>query len=317
MKSLSYSNRGHCRKKRIGLFYTIFVFLCLLSPLPGHAGQAVKANILTSFLPIYIFTKNIVGDRKGVSVDLLIPGDVSPHDYHLRPSDMKMLERADAVIINGLGMEEFLIDAMKGKKSSRPPFESAAGLPLIPDKWGDHDHGHDHAHSQEFNPHVWVSPKMAMLQVDNIINFMSSFDPDGEDTYRRNGEAYIQKLRGLQIKMEEAVKGTSKRKVVTFHSAFDYLARDLGLEIADVIYKATVDELSAAEMARLINLIKTEQIGVIFSEPQFPGRMAELLAKESGAEVYSLDPLDTGKMDADYYERVMMNNLSVLKTALK
>lgn len=290
-------------------FCLLIVFFLLL-PSTVHAGEAVRLNVLTSFLPIYIFTKNVVGEREGITVDLLIPGDVGPHDYHMRPSDMRRLGRADMIIINGLGIEDFLGDAMRNKS-----YESAGTLNLIPNRWDDHNHDHDH--EGNFNPHTWVSPKMAILQVSNIVGFLSSLDPAGEDEYRINAEAYIKKIQQIQTQMEEAVKALKKKKIVTFHNAFDYLARDLGLEIVDVIYKSAVEELSAGEMVKIIELIKKKKISVIFSEPQFPRRMAELLARESGAKVYSLDPVATGEINADYYEKAMRKNITVLETALQ
>ena len=303
-----HNNERKGKRGRASLFILISLFL--LFPSTVSSTETAKLEVLTSFLPIYIFTKNVVGEREGVSVDLLIPGDVGPHDYHMRPSDMRRLSQADMIIINGLGIEDFLGDAMKNKS-----YESAGPLNLIPNRWDDHDHEHDH--ESNFNPHTWVSPKMAMLQVTNIAVFLSRLDPSGKDEYRKNAEAYVKRLQQIQTEMEEALKTLKERKIVTFHNAFDYLARDLGLEIVDVIYKSAVEELSAGEMVSIIDTIKENKIKVIFSEPQFSKKMADLLARESGAKVYSLDPVATGEKNADYYEKAMRKNISVLKAALQ
>lgn len=297
----------------------LLIFFIILSPLSTKAGEPFRMNVLTSFLPIYIFTSNVVGDRKGVTIDLLIPGDVSPHDYQMKPSDMRRVERADVIILNGLGLESFLEGAINKKEIISPPFESAAKLPLITDNWDDHSdhHDHGHHHESEFNHHTWVSPKMAIIQVKNIVDFMSKVDPEGEKIYRENGNLYIGKLNKLQRDLEKTVQGVTNKKVVTFHSSFDYLARDVGLEIGDVIYKTSEKNISAGEMVSIIKLIKKNKIKVVFSEPQYSSRMADVLAKEGGAKVYLLDPVATGDADKDYYLKAMMKNLATLKEALQ
>lgn len=306
---------GKSKRKRSSIVIaTIFVLMAAMA----DAGERQEIKILTSFLPIYIFTKNVVGERKGVVIDSLLPDNAGPHDYQMRPSDMRKVADADLIIINGLGLESFAEKILVDGRSKGIVFESAKGLPLLDDS--SEEEGHDHSdhldHEGDFNPHTWVSPKMAAMQVQNIIEVLVATDPDGASQYRENGAIYINKLIALQKEMEVGLKQFGNRKIVTIHRAFDYLARDLGLHLAGVIYHSPGEEPSALQIARLSRLIKEDGIKAIFSEPQFSDKMVIVLAKETGAKVYSLDPVATGTPSLDHYENVMRRNLNTLKKAL-
>lgn len=304
-----------CSKKRsVRTPALLFALLAQLFAFSQNV-HAKDLKILTSFLPIYIFTKNVVGDRVGVDVDCLLPGNVGPHDYHMRPSDMKRIAEADAVIINGLGIEYFIDRAVEGEGSEIDIFESSRGLPLIRDKDDEHRHGGDHGGG--FNPHTWVSPKMAVLQVRNIMEFLVRIDPEGEGEYRRNAKEYIDKLEKVQSEMAGAAEGFSNTEIVTLHSAFDYLARDMGLDVVGVIYENPGEEPSAGDIVRLVESMKRDGIKALFSEPGGSGRMAEIVAGEAGAKVYVLDPVAMGRLESDYYEKVMRINIETLKEAFQ
>ena len=231
---------------------------------------------------------------------------------------MRKVEAADIIILNGLGVEGFLDDALENLKLKRPPLESAAGLPLIEIKEKDEYHHEDkdgHHHGSGYNPHTWVSPKMAAMQVRAIAEYLSEVDPESGGIYRRNASLYAKQLEQLHIEMLEVVGQLKERKVVTFHNAFDYLARDIGLEIAAVV-QPLMEQLSAGDIVRLIAKLKANGISVVFAEPQFSKRTAELIAREASIEVSILDPVATGEMHPDYYEKVMRTNLQGLKSTL-
>ena len=305
-------------KRNIAIIVT--TMLLFLMALPAGAGERQEVKILTSFLPIYIFTKNVVGGREGVRVDSLLPDNAGPHDYQMRPSDMRKVADADLIIINGLGLESFAEKILVDGRSKGIVFESAKGLPLLDalgeEEGDDHHHADHHDHDGDFNPHTWVSPRMAAMQVQNIIENLVAADPEGAGEYRRNGAAYIKRLKALEKDMKDGLKKLASRKIITIHSAFDYLARDLDLDLAGVIYHTSGEAPSASQIAGLSKLIKKQGIKAIFSEPQFSDKMAKLLAKETGATVYSLDPVATGTPSKDHYENVMRRNLNTLKKAL-
>ena len=289
--------------------------LCLF-----HAGnnisvaKAARLNILTSFLPIYIFTKNVVGSRAGVDVTCLLPPEVDPHDYHMRPSDMKKIVSADLIIINGLGIEDFLVEILAEGRTKDTLLESSMGLPLIR---GDNNGNEHHHYDDEYNPHTWVSPKMAALQVKNIAEFLSKADPEGRGEYLENAKKQIKVFEILQNEFLQNIKPLSSKKIVTFHRAFDYLARDTGIEILDVIYRSPGEEPSAGQLSSLIKLMKKNDVRLIFTEPQSTSKLPAIIAKEAGAEVFKLDPVSTGEFREEYYIEAMRKNMTILVEVLR
>jgi len=270
--------------------------ILFLMAIPADAGERLEIRVLTSFLPLYIFTKNVAGGREGIKIDSLLPDNAGPHDYQMRPSDMRKVADADLIIINGLGLESFAERILAEGRAKGIVFETSKGLPLLgaSDEEEVDDHVDHHGHEGDFNPHTWVSPRMAAMQVQNIIKILADADPEGAGEYRKNGEIFINKLIALQKEMEDGLKQIKSRKIITIHSAFDYLARDLNLDLAGVIYHSPGEEPTASQIVGLSRLIQKEDIKAIFSEPQFSDKMAKLLAKETGAYVYMLDPVATG-----------------------
>ncbi len=202
---------------------------------------------------------------------------------------------------------------------------------------GDHEHGHGHAaeghggeqgHSaheashdkaESFpNPHIFASPRMAAGMVENIAAALIRRDPAHADIYRKNAEAYKEVLLKLSEELKAASGAFKSRRIVTHHAVFDYLARDMGLEIVAVIQEDPGQEPSAAEMLRLVQLIKQTGAAAVFAEPQYPSRVGETIAREAGIPLAVLDPVASGPADAppDYYETVMRRNLDTLKRTL-
>ncbi len=275
-------------------------------------------DVLCSFHPIYIFTQNVVGTSKNVNVECLLPFNIGPHDYALTPSDMKKLAKADLFIINGLGVEEFLEKAVKTNPKLKVIDTSAGIKPIATRGAEETEEGHhekEHHHGI-YNPHIWVSPKLAIIQVKNIQKALSDADPSNAKLYLANANKYIEKLNAISNELTNVSKTFKNRKIVTFHDAFDYFARDIGLEVVGVIEVVPGQEPSAGELSKLIKMVKKTKAGAIFSEPQYPEKVAVTLSKEAKVPIYQLDPSATGDGKPDTYEKIMRKNIEVLKKAL-
>lgn len=267
--------------------------------------QPVRFRVVTSFYPLYIMALNITDGVPGVQVDNMAGQQTGClHDYQLQSQDMKNIERADVFVINGAGMESFM-----NKVTSQLPklrvINSSDGIPLLKDQTG------------EANPHIWVSITNAIRQVNNIAEGLAEADPANAAAYRKNAEEYVAKLSILRKKMHEELSGISNRDIITFHEAFPYFAEEFGLNIVKVVNREPDSQPSARELAQTIKLVRGSGIKTIFAEPQYPKSAANIIAKESGAAVYSLDPAVTGENRKDAYLTAMENNLTVLKQALK
>ncbi len=263
-----------------------------------------QLEIVTSFYPMYIATLNIVKDVPHVKlVNMTEPITGCLHDYSLTAKDMKLLEEADAFVINGAGMESFM-DKVTGQLSDLTVIESSAGIPLIEE-------------DGEANPHIWVSISKEITQVENIAEGLKKLDPEHSKLYEANAQAYIQELEALKQEMHEALDGLSQKEIVTFHEAFPYFAEEFGLEIIGVVEREPGSQPSVKELADTVEQIKTYGIKALFAEPQYPPKAAETIAKETGATVYVLDPAVTGEMTEDAYLDIMRSNLEILKEALQ
>lgn len=269
------------------------------------AGAAEPLRVLTSFLPMEIFTRNVAGDAPGVTVASMLPASLGcPHDYALTPGDMKKIASADLFVANGFGMEDFLGEPVRRANPGIRIVETARGVPPVRGEHG------------EINPHTWVSPRNAILQVREIEKALSGERPGLAPTFRRNADAYVSRLSALAAEFDAAAKTFRRTNIVTFHNVFGYLARDLGLTVVGEIETVPGQEPSAGEIRRLSRAIREKEVPAVFSEPQYSPKLADALAREAGVPVRVLDPVATGSPALTAYEDAMRRNLSTLREAL-
>ena len=302
----------------------IVITIILTIALAGCGGDEQEATddeplrIVTSFLPVHLLTLNVVGDLPGVEIEIIIdPAAGDPHNYQLTPGDRLKLERADVVIVNGLGLEGFLEDALAELGDGVTVIEAAEDIEPLPNRPapGGHHEGEDHEHG-DVNPHVWTSPSAAVRMTKNIRDALSRILPDHTDELRANAEGLITELELVFDRMHLAVERGVERRIVTNHDAVPYLARDLGLEVAAVINSNPGAPLSAGEIAGLIGHLRAEGAAAIFLEPQYPEDAGRAVAAESGIPVYTLDPCATGEGEPGYFIEVQRRNAEALESAL-
>lgn len=293
----------------------LFVLLCLtLAVLFSGCGSDTKTadntekngelKIVTSFYPIYIETINITKGIDGVVVDNMTkPQTGCLHDYQMTPADMKKLENADIFVANGAGMEAFLDDIVNEQKQLHV-IDSSQNISLLADEHGS-------------NSHVWVSVSDCMVQVQTIAEELSKLDPNHAEQYHKNAEDYIARLKELQDEMHAAIDPLPNKKIVTFHEAFPYFAKEFNLEIVGVIEREPGTAPTPTELTDIINQVKNLPTKALFAEPQYSSTAASAIANETGAKIYTLDPVVTGKDDADAYIEAMQKNARTLQEALK
>lgn len=289
----------------------IFIFLGIFTLLVGAFGCKQKAasqeeslKVVASFYPVYIIARNISTGVQGVNVINMTPPITGClHDYSLTTDDMKNLESARLFIINGGGMESFMPKITR-KYSDLKVAELTRGIDFLKD--GDN-----------INPHVWVSVVNAKVMTRNCAAAFCEIDPVHSVEYNKNRDAYISKLENLEIKMKHSLAQYKGKKIITFHEAFPYFAQDFGLIISTVIEREPGSEPSPKEITETIEIVKNSNIKALFAEPQYPSTAAQVIARETGAKIYILDPAVTGSDDLDSYINIMNANLAVLQEALR
>jgi len=280
----------------------VILFVCIRA---GSAlgVQMAPVTIVTTFYPMHLAVLNITAGVDGVRVvNLAAPTAGCLHDYHLTTRDFATLSQADVVVANGAGVESFL-ETIARRWPKTPVIDASAGLELL-------------IASGQTNAHVWVSPTLHIKQVAAISEGLARMDPGHAQAYRQNASRYIRKLEDLKTRMDDALKDCQVRDMITFHEAFTYFAKDFNLTVVAVIEREPGAEPSAGELASLIRRIKGAGVKALFVEPQYPAKSAETLARETGATIYTLDPVVSGPMDKDAYLSIMARNGVELKRSL-
>ena len=230
------------------------------------------------------------------------------HDYQLTTEDMKTLEKADAFIVNGAGMESFLDKVIKQQKNLKIIDASKSDdINFLKD--GD-----------EVNPHVWLSVTYSIAQVETITSQLCEADPEHADAYRKNALDYVTKLTALREEMHKELDNLPHKDIVTFHEAFPYLAKEFKLNIISVIEREPGTEPTPHELEETVAKVNALPVKVLFTEPQYSPTAAQTIASETGAKMYELDPVVTGEANEeamDAYITAMKKNMEVLKEALQ
>jgi zinc transport system substrate-binding protein len=261
--------------------------------------------VAASIAPLADFTRQVGGDH--VQVITLVPPGASPHTFELSPSQVKRVAGADVLVLNGVGLEYW---ADKLIQSAGNPelmvVDSSQGIEIL---------GGD-AGEPGGNPHIWLDPQNAIVQVSHIRDALTQADPAHAEEYWANAERYIHELRTLDQEISDEVATWSRRQFITFHPAWVYFARRYGLEQAAVIQRSPGREPSPAEVAHIIETARRIGARAIFAEPQFSPGAAQTIAEESGAQVLFLDPLGSSLADPSY-GNLMLYNVAHMAQALR
>lgn len=284
------------------------VLLCLLSVGCSTDSQAIQ--IAATTLPVYDFASQLCAGTD-ISVTRLVTEEVSClHDYSLQVRQMQAIEEAELVIISGAGLEDFLDDVLP---SAPKIIDASVGIELhCTEQEHDHDHTNDE-HFHEQDPHIWLSPANAKLMASNICKELSNAYPQYRDAFSKNLSTLNNEFDTLAAYAQAQLAELSTREIITFHDGFSYMAEAFDLTILHAIEEESGSEASAAELIKLIQLVNSHSIQVIFTEKNSGGSAASVIAAETNTSVFALDMA----MSGDSYFTAMYYNIDTLKEALK
>lgn len=279
-------------------------------PLPGVAQE--KLPVVASFSILGDFVREVGGER--VAVTTLVGPDGDAHVYSPTPADAKSMAAAKLVVVNGLKFEGWLTRLVKSSGTKATVATATAGITPLKQAADDHGHGGE-------DPHAWQSVAKAKLYVGNIREALSAADPAGKAAYEANAAAYLTKLDALEAEIKAAVARipADRRKAITSHDAFGYFVKAYGIAFIAPQGVSTEAEASAKDVARIIRQIKAQKVPAVFLENVTNPRLAEQIARESGAKIggrlYS-DALSSGEGPAGTYIAMMKHNISQIEKAL-
>lgn len=277
-----------------------------------------KLQVMTTFYPMYEFTKEVVGDKG--DVELLIPAGTEPHDYEPSAKDLAKIAESDVFVYNSPELETWvdnLTDTVDDKKTT--VIEASKNISLMEGSEEEGEEEHDHSH--ELDPHVWLDPVLAIKEVETIRDDLSKKYPDDKEVFDKNAEAYIEKLQDLDQQYQTAFANASNKTFVTQHAAFGYLAKQYGLTQEAIAGVSPDQEPSPARLSELKRYVDDNHVSVIYFEENASSKVAETLSQETGVKLAVLNPLesltDQQIKDGESYLTVMEENLAALKESIK
>jgi ABC-type Zn uptake system ZnuABC Zn-binding protein ZnuA len=280
---------------------------------PGSGSPAAVQVVATTTI-LADFIRQVGGER--VEVRSLVPAGGEPHTFDPRPSDVTAFTGADLVVMNGLGLDDWVIDLV-GQAGSEAPIvrlgEDLPGASYLEDEDG-------HSGETAVNPHLWLNVRYAAGYVERVVAELSEVDPDGADGYRERGDAYLATLDELDTWAREQLGAipAEARRIVSLHDAFPYFADAYGLEVVGTVIEVPGQDPSAGEIADLIDAIREAGVSAILSEAQLPGDLAERIADETGVQVVSdLYSDSVGPPPQDTFDGLIRWDVERIATALQ
>jgi len=300
---------------RSGLLGVVVAGVFLLAPPAFGASELLP--VVASTTVVADFVRSVGGNR--VVVRPLAPAGADPHTFQPTPDSMQALASACAAFFNGSGLEEWWGQTVRsvGRKDLSM-VELSKGLATI--ETPGHTHG-VHSHNEGSDPHVWLDPVLVKQYADRIREALSRADTAGAASYAERAKAYQAELDALDawIRAEVEKIPAGRRKIVTFHNAFQYFVKRYGLTVRGFVVASPGQEPSAKALADLVRRIKTEQVPAVFIEADFNPKLLETLGRDAGVKVVTnlYDGSLTDGPPADSYLSMMRHNVTTMVNALR
>ena len=264
------------------------------------ARQKEEMTVVTSFYPMYVAAKNVIGDCEGVTLsNLSEPQTGCMHDYQLTAEDMKLLSTADVFVVNGGGIETFLSDVAQAYPELKI-VNACEGLELLGE-----------------NAHAWMSMPDYIRQIETIAAGLSEADAGHQAIYEENAQTYIGKVNDLRNEAHELEHMMAGQQIVLFHEAYEYLAEDYGFLVAGLLNLDEERQVSAGEVADILSAVQEKHVSVILAEELYGKDMGDMMRAETGVQVVYLDTLVRGDYEADSYLKGMEQNIRLLKEVFR
>ncbi|AFR25910.1 metal ABC transporter solute-binding protein, Zn/Mn family [Bartonella quintana] len=287
-----------------------------LSPFSAFAHN--KIRVVASFSILADLVKNVGGDH--ISITTLVGLNANTHIYEPIPRDAQALKNAHIIFINGLHLEGFIDRLITASGTKALLVEVSANIPPLEIK--NQGHGvEQHHHHSSVDPHAWQTIPNVEIYVKNIATAFCKIDQQSCANYRKNANAYIQKLKETQeiLKTKIATIPKNRRIIITSHNAFGYFAQEYGFTILAPQSASPEAEATAADVAKLINQIKTNKAAALFVENISNPRLIKQISKETGLKIggtlYS-DALSNKNGPAATYLDMMEHNVNTIIDAI-
>lgn len=291
----------------MSIFRIPAAILIAVLPLTFSSLAFAKLNIGITLHPYYSYVSNIVGDK--ATVTPLIDAGFNPHAYKLSPADLTRLKSMDAIVVNGIGHDQFAIEALESLNlSDLTVIQANADVPLISKRGG-----------QVHNPHTFVSIDAAIRQIYTIAKGIAKLDPANAKYYQRNALMYAKTLRKMKSSAlkEVARLNISDIRIASTHGAYGYLLQEFGMTVSAVVEPAHGVSPSASQLQDTINKIRNANVQVLFTELNMANQYINVIENETGTRIFHFSHMTYGDYRKDLVEIDMQHNLETLVKSLK
>jgi zinc transport system substrate-binding protein len=295
--------------------FTFFTFAWSAAPArPYQAAPAAakpaapapaKLKVGVTLHPYYSWTANVVKETD-VEVRSIVPGEVDAGSYQPRSDDIRKLADLDAIVVNGVGHDDFIFDMIQASGNTRVVvIRPNDEVPLLRAKNGG-----------AVNSHTFISFTNAIQQTYAIAKALAKLRPALADQFDANAADYAKRLRKIKAKAAGALADAAIHKVVTVHDGYGYLMQEFGIDIDAVVEPSHGLVPSGAELKEVIDVLVRDRIGVVFSEESFPKPLVDVVREQGHARVYLISHIASGDYTADKFEKEMQCNVDVMVKAL-
>ena len=283
------------------------MLVTLICGAPPAAAQAARPlRIGVTLHPYYSWTKNVIGTLPGYEVRSILPGEIDAGDYQPRPEDIKRLVDLDAIVVNGIGHDDFILPMIKASGNAR----------VVMIRPNDTTPQIRAANRSGVNSHTFISFTNAIQQTYAIGRALAALRPGDAAALQQNAADYARRLRLIKSAAARRLADANVTRVVTVHDGYGYLLEEFGLEVAGVVQPAHGLTPSAGELRDMVSLLRREKIAVVFSEETFPAPLMKVLRDEAGVRAYVITHIASGEYTADKFEREMQRNVDTMIRAL-
>ena len=295
------------------------------SPSPSESTEAAADYTVIATTSVFADLAQLALGNN-VTIETIVPAGVDVHTFEPSPADAQKLAGADLIVMNGLGLDEWALSLLEAAgKSEEDVLELAEGIDesnawvYLEGEEHSEEEGEEHGHGGA-DPHIWLDPKGAAIYVERIAARVAAALPERATEIESVRDAGLAAIAALdeELRVGFAAIDASARKIVTFHDGFGYFARAYEIEIVGVAVEAPGQEPSAKEIAALIDAIKAAGVTSVFSEAQFPSKVLDQVAAETGATVLENLYSDAlGDAPANSYLGAMRANASAILASFK
>ena len=273
-------------------------------------------SVTTTIFPLYDVVKIIGGEK--VNVTNLVPFGVEAHEFEPKAKDIAKLSKSDFFIISSPVFEPWSQKIISSLKIQDKTIDMSQKVKLLEMKHDDHE-AHGHEHKGSYDPHYWLSIDNYIRVAQEVTTVLSTKDPENANVYKTNLEAYLLKLQTLKMDYE-VLKSCNNKKVIVNHDAFEYLAHEYGITQYSITGMTPETKPSPKQIAKLIDITKSEKITTVFFEEFASDKVAKSIAKEANVKTDALRPIENITVAESQkgigYIDIMRDNLVKLRTSM-